>query len=125
MVPAFSPWVFIDECLSGALSWRDGEFRTRKPLSGREPFDFPELGVLDCYHVDHEEVKMLPAGFPGIRLMDFKLCLGDITLQTLRVLKRTGLSRTDRIRVGDTQVAPRDVVVSLLPEPRELAGHCR
>jgi saccharopine dehydrogenase (NAD+, L-lysine-forming) len=122
-LPAFSPWVFIDECLCGAVSWRDGQLRTEEPLSGREPFDFPELGVLDCYHVDHEEVKMLSRRFPATRLIDFKLCLGDSTLQTLRVLKQTGLSRTDRIRVGDAHVAPRDVVVSLLPEPGALAGH--
>ena len=125
MVPAFSPWVFIDECLSGALSWRDGEFRKEAALSGREPFDFPELGLLDCYHVDHEEVKMLPRRFPTVRLVDFKLCLHETTLQTLRVLQQTGLSRTDRIRVGDAQVAPRDVVVSLMLDPSDLAGRLR
>ena len=36
-----------------------------------------------------------------------------------------GLSRTDKVRVGDAEVSPRDVVVSLLPQPRDLAGRMR
>ena len=59
-VAAFSPWVFIDECLCKAVSFRDGRYHLEEPLTGFEPFDFPELGVLNCYHVDHEESKTLP-----------------------------------------------------------------
>ena len=54
-VAAFSPWVFIDECLCKAVSYRDGRYHLEAPLTGFEPFDFPELGVLNCYYVDHEE----------------------------------------------------------------------
>ena len=54
-VAAFSPWVFIDECLCKAVSYRDGRYHLEEPLTGFEPFDFPELGVLNCYYVDHEE----------------------------------------------------------------------
>ncbi|MGH7701776.1 MAG: saccharopine dehydrogenase family protein, partial [Gemmatimonadales bacterium] len=102
---AFSPWVFIDECLCGAVSWRDGQYRIEEPLSGKEPFEFPELGVLDTYHVDHEESRTLPRFFPGVRQVDFKLCMDDVTWQTLRVLKQLGMSRKDRVRVGDVEVA--------------------
>jgi saccharopine dehydrogenase (NAD+, L-lysine-forming) len=48
-----------------------------------------------------------------------------VTIETLRVMKRLGLSSKDRIRVGDTTVVPRDVVVSLLPDPKDLAGRMR
>jgi saccharopine dehydrogenase (NAD+, L-lysine-forming) len=57
--------------------------------------------------------------------VDFKLCMDDVTIETLRVIQRLGLSGKDRIRVGETSVVPRDVVVSLLPEPRDLAGRMR
>jgi saccharopine dehydrogenase-like NADP-dependent oxidoreductase len=124
-VAAFSPWVFIDECLCSAVSYRDGRYHLEPPLTGFEPFDFPELGVLNCYYVDHEEAKTLPRFFPTARVVDFKLCMDDVTVETLRVMKRLGLSRKDSVRVGDTSVVPRDVVVSLLPEPKDLAGRMR
>src|SRR5215212_5624460 len=39
---AFSPWVMIDECLCQAVSFRDGRYQLETPLTGFEPFDFPE-----------------------------------------------------------------------------------
>jgi len=124
-VAAFSPWVFIDECLCKAVAWREGRYHLEEPLTGFEPFDFPELGVLNCFYVDHEESKTLPRVFPDARTIDFKLCMDDVTVETLRVMKRLGLSGKDRVRVGDASVAPRDLVVSLLPQPKDLAGRMR
>ena len=124
-VAAFSPWVFIDECLCKAVSYRDGRYHLEQPLTGFEPFDFPELGVLNCYYVDHEESRTLPRFFPSAKLVDFKLCMDDVTIETLRVMQRLGLSGKDRIQVGGTSVVPRDVVVSLLPDPKDLAGRMR
>jgi saccharopine dehydrogenase-like NADP-dependent oxidoreductase len=122
---AFSPWVMIDECLCKAVSYRGGRFHLEEPLTGLEQFDFPELGVLNCYYVDHEESKTLPRFFPTARTIDFKLCMDEVTVETLRVMKRLGLSSKDRVQVGDLSVVPRDLVVSLLPQPRDLAGRMR
>jgi saccharopine dehydrogenase (NAD+, L-lysine-forming) len=124
-VAAFSPWVFIDECLCKAVSFRDGRYHLEAPLTGFEPFEFPELGILNCYYVDHEESKTLPRFFPDARIVDFKLCMDDVTVETLRVMKRLGLSGKGRVRVGEASIAPRDLVVSLLPEPKDLAGRMR
>lgn len=121
----FSPWVFIDECTCGAISWRDGRYHLEEALSGYEPFDFPELGVLNTYYVDHEEARTLPMFFPGLKVADFKLCLDDTTWRTLRVLKDLGLHGKGKVRVGEAEVSPRDLVVSLLPEPAALAGRMR
>ena len=115
----------IDECLCKAVSYRGGRYYLEEPLTGAEPFDFPELGVLNCYYVDHEESKTLPRFFPQARIVDFKLCMDEMTVETLRVIKRLGLSRTDQVRVGEASVAPRDLLVSLLPEPRIWPGECR
>src|SRR6478609_4470030 len=124
-IPAFSPWVMIDECLCKAVSYRGGRFHLEEPLTGLEQFDFPELGVLNCYYVDHEESKTLPRFFPSAKTIDFKLCMDQVTVETLRVIKRMGLSRKDRVRVGDLSVVPRDLVVALLPQPKDLAGRMR
>jgi saccharopine dehydrogenase-like NADP-dependent oxidoreductase len=125
LIAAFSPWVMIDECLCKAVSYRAGRYHLEEPLTGAEPFDFPELGVLNCYYVDHEESKTLPRFFPRARVIDFKLCMDALTVDTLRMIKRLGLSRTDRVRVADVSVAPRDLLVSLLPQPKDLAGRLR
>jgi saccharopine dehydrogenase (NAD+, L-lysine-forming) len=107
------------------VSYRDGRYHLEEPLTGFEPFEFPELGVLNCYYVDHEESKTLPRFFPQVRLVDFKLCMDDVTVETLRVMKRLGLCGKNRVRVGDASIAPRDLVVSLLPDPKDLAGRMR
>jgi saccharopine dehydrogenase (NAD+, L-lysine-forming) len=51
--------------------------------------------------------------------------MDDVTVETLRVMKRLGLSGKGRVRVGEASIAPRDLVVSLLPDPRDLAGRMR
>jgi saccharopine dehydrogenase (NAD+, L-lysine-forming) len=122
---AFSPWVMIDECLCKAVVYRNGRYHLEEPLTGQEQFHFPELGLLNCYYVDHEESKTLPRCFPEARTIDFKLCMDDVTVETLRVMKRLGLSSKDRVRVGDVTIVPRDLVVSLLPDPKDLAGRMR
>jgi saccharopine dehydrogenase (NAD+, L-lysine forming) len=124
-IAAFSPWVLLDECLCKAVSYRNGSYQLEEPLTGLEQFNFPELGVLNCYYVDHEECKTLPRFFPQARTVDFKLCMADSTLETLRVLKRLGLSSKKRVMVGNQSIAPRDLVVSLLPQPKDLAGLMR
>ncbi len=124
-LPVFSPWVFIDECTCGAVSWRDGQYHLEEALSGYEPFDFPELGVLNTYYVDHEEARTMPMFFPGLKVADFKLCLDDTTWHTLKVLKDLRLNGKEKVRVGEVEVSPRDLVVSLLPEPKNLAGRMR
>jgi saccharopine dehydrogenase-like NADP-dependent oxidoreductase len=125
LIASFSPWVMLDECLCQAVSYRNGRYQLEQPLSGLEQFDFPELGVLNCYYVDHEECKTLPRLFPKARVIDFKLCMADSTVETLRVIQRLGLSSKKRVRVGNSSIAPRDLVVSLLPEPKDLAGRMR
>ncbi|HEY7683038.1 MAG TPA: saccharopine dehydrogenase C-terminal domain-containing protein [Gemmatimonadales bacterium] len=118
----FSPWVFIDECTCGAVSWRDGQYRLEEPLSGFEPFNFPELGILNTYYVDHEESRTLPMFIPEVRVADFKLCLDDTTWRSLKVLRDLGLHGKQKVRVGDIEISPRDLVVAMLPEPKNLAG---
>jgi saccharopine dehydrogenase (NAD+, L-lysine-forming) len=124
-VAAFSPWVMIDECLCKAVSYRNGRFHLEEPLTGLEPFEFPELGVLNCYYVDHEESKTLPRFFPSARTVDFKLCMADTTVETLRVMKRLGLSSKKRVKIGNQSISPRDLMVSLMPDPKDLAGRMR
>ena len=124
-MPTFSPWVFIDECLCKATVYRQQRWHLEEPLSGAEPFNFPELGLLTCYFVDHEEAKTLPRFFPQVHMTDFKYSLDEVTVETLRVLKRLGLHGKNPIAVGGVRVVPRELVCALLPDPARLGGQIR
>jgi saccharopine dehydrogenase (NAD+, L-lysine-forming) len=47
----------------------------------------------------------------------FKYGLGDEFIGVLETLHKLGLDRTEPVRVGGTQVSPRDVVAAVLPDP--------
>jgi saccharopine dehydrogenase-like NADP-dependent oxidoreductase len=50
----------------------------------------------------------------------FKYGLGDEFIEVLQVLHKLGLDKTDTLRVGGVEVAPRDVVAAALPDPATL-----
>ena len=117
----FSIWTTIEECLNPPLVWeRERGWFTTEPFSEPETFDFPEgIGPLTVVNVEHEEVVQMPRYLAdrGLRRATFKYALGDEFIQVLRILQSLGLDRTDKIRVGDIEVAPRDVVAAAAPNP--------
>lgn len=50
----------------------------------------------------------------------FKYALGTDFIDVLRTLHRLGLDSTAKVKVGDLQVSPRDVVAALTPDPATL-----
>jgi saccharopine dehydrogenase-like NADP-dependent oxidoreductase len=119
--PTFSIWTTIEECLNPPVIWeRDRGWYTTAPFSEPEVFDFPEgIGPVECVNVEHEEVLLIPR-WVDCRRVTFKYGLGDEFIEVLRTLHKTGLDRTDPVRVRDVTVAPRDVVAATLPNPADL-----
>ena len=74
---------------------------------------------MECVNVEHEEVLLIPRWVDCNRVT-FKYGLGDEFIAVLEALHKTGLDRTDKIRVRDVEVSPRDVVAATLPNPAEL-----
>jgi saccharopine dehydrogenase (NAD+, L-lysine-forming) len=120
----FSPEVLIDEVLNRPEIFKDGSLRRLSPLSGEEVYRFPEpVGPLTVYFVDHEEPETLSKFVDkGIRYADFKLALSPEIAQMLRILKQLNLTSKEPIEVKGVKVAPKDILVSLLPKPADLAG---
>jgi saccharopine dehydrogenase-like NADP-dependent oxidoreductase len=72
--PGFSMWTIIEECLNPPVVWErsravapDGSydveagFFTLPPFSEPERFIFPEgIGPVECVHVEHEDITMIP-----------------------------------------------------------------
>jgi saccharopine dehydrogenase-like NADP-dependent oxidoreductase len=119
--PSFSIWTTIEECLNPPVVWeRDRGWFTTEPFSEPEVFDFPEgIGPVECVHVEHEEVLLMPRWIDA-RRVTFKYGLGAEFIDVLKTLHKLGLDATMPVRVGDVEVAPRDVVAAVLPDPAGL-----
>ena len=125
--PTFSIWTTIEECLNPPVIWeRDRGWFTTAPFSEPEVFEFPDgIGPVECVNVEHEEVLLVPRWVDCNRVT-FKYGLGDEFIAVLEALHKTGLDRTDKIRVRDVEVSPRDVVAAHAAEPgRARRPHAR
>ena len=119
--PTFSIWTTIEECLNPPVVWeKDRGWFTTEPFSEPEVFDFPEgIGPVECVNVEHEEVLLVPR-WVDCKRVTFKYGLGDEFIGVLKTLHKLGLDSTEKIRVRDIEVSPRDVVAAALPDPATL-----
>jgi saccharopine dehydrogenase-like NADP-dependent oxidoreductase len=119
--PTFSIWTTIEECLNPPLVWeRKRGFYTTEPFSEPEIFDFPEgIGPIECVNVEHEEVVLVPREIECNRVT-FKYGLGDEFIGVLKTLHKLGLDSKEPVVVRGAEVAPRDVVAAVLPDPATL-----
>jgi saccharopine dehydrogenase (NAD+, L-lysine-forming) len=124
--PTFSVWTTIEECLNPPLIWeRDRGWFTTAPFSEPETFVFPAgIGPAQCVNVEHEEVVLVPQWIECHRVT-FKYGLGEEFIDFLKILNETGLASKETIRVRDVEVAPRDVVAAVMPDPATLGDRMR
>ena len=119
--PTFSIWTTIEECLNPPLVWdRERGFYTTEPFSEPEVFDFPEgIGPIECVNVEHEEVVLVPREIECNRVT-FKYGLGDEFIEVLKTLRKLGLDSKEPVALRGAEVAPRDLVAAVLPDPATL-----
>jgi saccharopine dehydrogenase (NAD+, L-lysine-forming) len=119
--PTFSIWTTIEECLNPPVIYeRDRGWHTTAPFSEPEIFDFPAgIGPVECVNVEHEEVFLIPRWIECGRCT-FKYGLGEEFISVLQTLHLLGLDSKDKVRVGAAEVAPRDLVAAVLPDPATL-----
>ena len=119
--PVFSIWTTIEECLNPPVVWESGEWHTSEPFSAPEMFPFPDgVGEVECVNVEHEEVLLVPRGVKGVERVSFKYALGTDFIDKLKTIHALGMDRTDRVRVKGAEVAPRDVLAAITPDPARL-----
>jgi saccharopine dehydrogenase-like NADP-dependent oxidoreductase len=128
--PGFSMWTIIEECLNPPVVWEadraqaggslESGFFTLPPFSEPEVFDFPEgIGPVECVQVEHEEVLLMPRWLKAKRVT-FKYGLGEQMISILKALRALGLDSTEPIMIKGIEVAPRDLVAAVLPDPAEI-----
>ena len=114
--PSFSIWTTIEECLNPPLIWNEG-WHTAKPFTGGVTFDFPEgIGLVECVDVEHEEVALIPQKIKAKRVT-FKYGLGNDFIEKLKTIHALGLSNKQNVNYRGMEIAPRDFLASLLPDP--------
>jgi saccharopine dehydrogenase-like NADP-dependent oxidoreductase len=118
--PVFSIWTTIEECLNPPVVWQDGDWHTTEPFSAPEMFPFPEgIGPVECVNVEHEEVLLVPR-YIDARKVTFKYALGSDFIDKLKTIHALGMDRTDRVNVKGVEVAPRDVLAAITPDPAKV-----
>ncbi|HVM25657.1 MAG TPA: saccharopine dehydrogenase C-terminal domain-containing protein [Candidatus Limnocylindrales bacterium] len=123
--PVFSIWTTIEECLNPPIIWADGDWHTTEPFSAPENFPFPEgIGPIECVNVEHEEVLLVPRWIET-RRVTFKYALGSDFIDKLKTIHALGMDRTDPVRVRGVEVAPRDVLAAITPDPITLGDKFR
>jgi len=121
--PTFSIWTTIEECLNPPIVWEKSRgLFTTDCFSEPEVFHFPAgIGASECVNVEHEEVLLIPREITCNRVT-FKYSLGAEFIDWLKTFAYLGLDSTEKVRVGDVSVAPRDVLAAVLPNPAKI-GH--
>lgn len=118
--PSFSIWTTIEECLNPPLIWENGGFHTAKPFSGGVTFDFPEgIGPVECVDVEHEEVVLIPKKV-NAKKVTFKYGLGNDFIEKLKTIHALGLAKKEKVNYRGMEIAPRDFLASLLPDPAKI-----
>ena len=118
--PSFSIWTTIEECLNPPLVWENGGFHTALPFTGGVTFDFPEgIGPVECVDVEHEEVVLIPKKV-NAKKVTFKYGLGNDFIEKLKTIHALGLSKKEKVNYRGMEIAPRDFLASLLPDPAKI-----
>jgi saccharopine dehydrogenase-like NADP-dependent oxidoreductase len=119
--PVFSIWTTIEECLNPPVIWeRERGWSTTEPFSAPELFPFPEaIGPVECVNVEHEEVLLVPRWVEAKRV-SFKYALGADFIDKLRTIHALGMDRKDKVSVKGVEVAPRDVLAAITPDPAKV-----
>jgi len=123
----FAPDVFLEEAVSPAQYFEEGETKTAPPMSAKEIYPFPQpLGNTPVYGMDHEEVHTLPFYLPKKpSYVDFKLALTDDGAAAIKLLHGIGLLEQKPLQVGKAKVKPMSLLLHLLPPPALIAGKIR
>lgn len=119
----FSIWTTIEECLNPPVVWEKGRgWYCTAPFSEPEIFSFPGgIGDVEVINVEHEEVLLIPRVIDCNRVT-FKFGVPREMRTLLLNLQQCGMdSATRKIRVGESEITPRDFLVKVVPNPLELA----
>jgi saccharopine dehydrogenase-like NADP-dependent oxidoreductase len=87
-------------------------------------FTLPEgIGEVEVGHVEHDEVLQIGRNadrLKGVKKAEFKYALGDDFMAFMAALRSINMDKAEKIKVGNVEVAPRDVIAAAAPDPNEI-----
>lgn len=97
------------------LSWvlRDGRPTQVEALSEREELDFPGAGRLEAFHTAGGLSTMAQRYAGRIATMEYKTLRYPGHAAAMKTIRELGLLGLEPVRVGDTEVVPREVFATL------------
>jgi lysine 6-dehydrogenase len=110
----------MEELLVEPMVFRDGEFKSMRPLSDFEDYWFtPPIGLLPMHLSLHSEVATLPLSFKdkGINECFFKINywgMAKAVVEKIRVMADFGFGSSEPVEVDGQQIVPRNLMVKLL-----------
>jgi saccharopine dehydrogenase (NAD+, L-lysine forming) len=117
----FNPEINIREITARGRYWENGEWKSTDPLSVKQDFDFPGVGVRKMYLMYHEELESLAKNIKGLKRMRFWMTFGEEYLTHLRVLQNVGMTRIDEVEYQGQKIVPLQFLKAVLPDPGSLA----
>lgn len=115
--PTWSPKQALVDCATPTYALENGKYVKYPPFGGIEMCDFPEpVGTLPVTHHSHEEIYSMPATFKGVKNLDFKYYM----MYQPAIFYASGLCSQEKVKVGDVEVAPIDVVTATVPPPQNI-----
>jgi saccharopine dehydrogenase (NAD+, L-lysine forming) len=116
----FNPEINIREVTARGRYW-EGEWKSTDPLSVKQDFDFPGVGVRKMYLMYHEEMESLANNIKGLKRIRFWMTFGEQYLTHLRVLQNVGMTRIDPVIYEGHEIIPLKFLKAVLPDPGSLA----
>lgn len=107
----------IDRYSQRAVVIRDGVRLSVEPLTEVETIEFPEpYGILEAFNTSGG-LSTLASTFAGkVRNLDFKSVRYPGHCATIRPLLDLGFFQRQALRVGETEISPREITANLLSE---------
>lgn len=114
MVSSWSPAAAWADFAEEPIIYDHGVFKRVPPFSGEEVYKFPPpIGPQTVTWHAHEEVVSLPQYIKGVKYVDFKLGIPDLTV--VRYIINLGLLSDRYVSIKGRRVSPKKVFTSLLP----------
>lgn len=124
IVFGFNVWTVLDEVMNPNVEYdkERGGFIVEKAFAGKEVFCMPEVGDNTFVKVEHEETVTMPRYLSsyGLKKCTFKISLDEKLIQALKVLDHLHLNTIKKVKVGDVEVVPRDVIAACAPAPKNI-----
>ena len=117
--PVWCPDIALTEWIQPTV-YENGKWKDVPPFSGLEEYLFPEpVGKATVCYVDFEPVQTLPRFIKGVKYVEVKQTPDRVA----GILIKTGLASDKPIEVKGVKVAPKDVLLALIPPAAETREH--